>query len=364
MNKKNLQISHIGRKFFALFTIYFAMFIIIFFSGELSNGIKNGINVSINLVIPSMFIFMIFANVIIKSKLKYIFSRPFRFLAKHIFKISENNIAIVILSLVGGYPVGAKLISNAVNNNEMSKQEASNMLCYCVNCSPAFIISGIGVTLFSNKVIGIYIYISQIIACLVTGFIMSFFNKKYIKPCNCITQTKKTSYSVLFVNSVNDAIKTMIIICGFIVAFSAFTPILCSLLKHFGHEYSYIVQGVWEVTTGCNNLSSLSGQNSILLSTAFLSFGGICVHLQVYAMISKCDINMTKFFITRIVYVLISVVSIKAMLMLSPTALNCVTYNKNITKDIYSVSPAATIFMILLSVILLFFTKKSDNIKS
>ncbi|MFZ2537799.1 MAG: hypothetical protein WAX04_02720 [Oscillospiraceae bacterium] len=359
MKKKLLRFS---RQFLILITIYFAMFLIIFFSSELSSGIKNGINVSINLVIPSMFIFMIFSNVIINSKLKYSISRPFKFLSKYVFRISENNIAIVILSLVGGYPVGAKLINNAVNQNSLSQDEASNLLCYCVNCGPAFLISGIGVSIFSNFKIGLYMYLSQIIACVATGFIMSFFNKDCIKNHISKTNFQSTSYSVLFVKSVNDSVKSMTMICGFIVAFSAFMPMVSIMLTYLGSEYSYIVQGFLEVTTGCNNLSAISSPNAILLATAFTAFGGVCVHLQVYAMISSNGVKMTKFFILRVIYTLISVLAMKAFLILSPATINCINYNANIKQDIYSVSPTATIFMILLAIMLLFFTKKSDRI--
>ncbi len=359
MNKKLLRFS---KRLLALIVIYFAMFLIIFFSSELSSGIKNGINVSMNLVMPSLFIFMIFSNIIINSKFKHIVSRPFKFLAKYIFRISESNIAIVILSLVGGYPVGAKLISNAINQNSLSRDEASNLLCYCVNCGPAFLISGIGVSIFSSFKIGIYMYISQIIACVITGFIMSFFNKNCIQNNISKNTSKSIPYSVLFVKSVNDAVKSMAIICGFIIAFSAFMPMVSVILKYLGSEYGHIVQGFLEVTTGCNNLSEISSPNAILLATAFTAFGGVCVHLQVYAMISQNGVKMTKFFILRIIYTLISILSMKLFLTLSPATTSCISYNSNIKQDIYSVSPTATMFMILLAIMLLFFTRKSDKI--
>ncbi|MEG0692892.1 MAG: hypothetical protein RR444_07400 [Oscillospiraceae bacterium] len=359
MTKKILQFA---RQFSILILVYFIMFMIIFFSKELSSGIKNGINVSMNLVIPSLFIFMILSNMIINSKLKHIISHPFKILAKHVFHISQNSMAIVLLSLVGGYPVGAKLINNAVSQNSLSREEASNLLCYSVNCGPAFLISGIGVTIFSSFQVGLFMYLSQIIACVTIGFIMSFFNKE-IKSYH-IPNDKKESipYSILFVKSVNDAVKSMAIICGFIVAFSAFMPMVSVLLKHFGSEYSYIVQGFLEVTTGCNNLSSVTSPNGALLATAFTAFGGVCVHLQVYAMISPNGVKITKFFILRVLYTIISVVSMKVMLALSPATTNCISYNPNIKQDIYSVSPTATIFMISLAIMLLFFTRKSDSI--
>lgn len=360
MNKKT---GHIFKQLFLLVSVYFILFLIIFFSTELSSGIKNGMNVSMNLIIPSTFVFMIISNIIIHSNLKYVISRPFRFLAKYIFRISEHNLAIVILSLVGGYPIGAKLISNAVSQNRMSREEASNLLCYCVNCGPAFLISGIGVTIFSSFQIGLFMYLSQIIACVCIGFILSFFNRKFKKTDNPQRENESCSYPALFVNSVNDSVKSLAVICGFVIAFSAIMPIVSIPLNRLGGNYAAILQGFLEVTTGCSSLAGLPSSSSILQAAAFTAFGGICVHLQVYVMISQNHIKMTKFFIFRILYTLISVFSMKLLLAISPETANCISYNSNVNPDLYSVSPIATIFMILLGIMLLFFTKKSDKMK-
>lgn len=355
MDKKKRLSSFLTRGL-VVAIIYFIMFLIVFFSKELSAGIKNGINVSMNLVIPSMFIFMIFSNMIINSKLRDTISAPFGFLAKHIFRIEKSQIAIVILSLVGGYPVGAKLISNAVSQGTLEKKQAENMLCYCVNCGPAFLISGIGIAIYQNFRIGLYLYISQVAACLLIGFILSFFSKheKTNKP---VSEVKKTSYSQLFVGSVNDSVRSMAMICGFIVAFSAFMPIINELLGYLGFSYSHIVQGLLEVTTGCNSLAELPHVQGIILTTIFTAFGGICVHLQVYSLVGN-GIKMTKFYIMRIIYTAISVFTMQGLLMLSPDVLTVISYNSNVKSDIYSVSPTATIFMILLAIMLLFFSKK------
>ena len=358
------RIFQISGKFSLLILVYFMMFLVLFFSKELSLGIKTGIDVSINLVIPSLFIFMILSNIIINSKLKHYITRPFKFVSKYVFRISQSSMAIVLLSLVGGYPVGAKLINNAIDNNTLTTKEASNLLCYSVNCGPAFLISGVGIALFSSVQVGLLMYLSQVISCSIVGFILSFFGRNC--PTLSIKQEKQSncSYPILFVKSVNDAVKSMAIICGFIVAFSAFMPIVTAVLTQLGSEYGYLVHGFLEVTTGCNNLMNISSSNTILLATAFTAFGGVCVHLQVYAMISPNGVKMGKFMLFRILYTIISVSLMKIFLSISPVTVNCISFNPSIKQDTYSVSPTSTVFMISLAFMLLFFSKKSDTINT
>lgn len=356
------RIQSVLKKSFLLVVVYFVMFLIVFYSKELSEGIKNGINVALNLVIPSMFLFMILSNIIIQSNLSNIVSRPFHFLSKWVFHIPKENITIVVLSLVGGYPVGAKLLGDAVRRGEMSPQLAERMLCYCVNCGPAFLISGVGTAIFGSQKLGLYLYLSQIVACLVTGFLCSFGIKR--NPQESVpVPAYSASGSVLIVGAVNDAVRSLGIICGFVVAFSSFMPITELLLHYLNPEYATVLQGLLEVTNGCNNLVDYTASNRILLAAVFTAFGGICVHLQVCAMLKSTGIRMGRFFLYRIPYILVSAGVIQLFLTLFPDTVSTLSYNRSIHQEIYSVSPAAAIFLLLLAVMLLFFTRKPDRIK-
>lgn len=357
--------SSLIKKSFILCFVYLILFLIIFFSKELSIGIKNGIAVSLDLVIPSMFTFMIFSNIVMNSNIKNIISRPFTFISKYLFKIRNDHFSIFILSLIGGYPVGAKLIGNAVQQNNMTKETAEKMLCYCINCSPAFLISAVGVSIFSNIKIGLMLYAAQVITCIIIGIICGLTSPKTKSQNinNSNVKSKSKSLSVLVVCSVNDSVKALCIVCGFIVAFSSIMPLLSLLLENTNQSISLIFQGLLEVTTGCNNLKGFNLADPIILSALFTSFGSICVYLQMLAMLNGTGIKLKRFFIYRIIYVIINLSVVKLFLNLFPEALSCVGLsNSNVTK-IYSVSPMATFFLILMSIILLFFCNKSDKLK-
>ncbi|WMJ23522.1 hypothetical protein RBG61_02290 [Paludicola sp. MB14-C6] len=360
----NTKIPYYLKNLFLLIMIYLLLFSIIFFSSELASGIKNGITISLNLVIPSLFIFMIFSNIIMKSSLCRIISYPFRFIAKHIYKISPQHITIVVLSLIGGYPIGAKLISNAVAEQKMSTITGEKMLCYCVNCSPAFLITAVGSSIFHNAKIGVLIFISQVIACLIVGFLTSkFYNNKdtsiQLKP----TKPPKIN-ATLIVNSVNDAVRSLIVICSFIVAFSAFMPLVGVFTQKLDPNLNIVIQGLLEVTTACNALRDLHSPHVILYAAIFTAFGGICVHLQVCAMLKGSNIRLRKFYFYRIIYTAISGLIVFFYLKLFPNTMNCISFNTSQSTKTYSVSPAATLFLILLSILLLFFCKKSDKMKA
>lgn len=354
--------SYYLKKLTLLSSVYFAMFLIVFFSKELGLGIKNGIAVSLNLIIPSLFIFMIFSNILTNSSLCRLISRPFRMVATHILRITQRQMSIVLLSLIGGYPIGAKLIANEIKHDRMSAKTGSVMLSYCVNCGPAFLISGVGIGIFNNYKIGVIIFISQLIACFSVGFVASFFIKGEPNFIPMPVTTDKQPLGTLMVNSVNEAVKALCVISGFIVAFSAFMPVVAVYTKTLPKELSMLLQGFLEVTTACAALGDWAFGNTIVMAAAFTAFGGMCVLLQVSAMLYGTGVKLRWLLISRVLYTIVSVVIVNFALTLYPNAFVCINLTQSQSSEVYSVSPVATVFMIFLSLMLLFFSRKSDRI--
>ena len=116
---------------------YSAIFLLLFFSKEITQGIQNGIDICLSLMIPSTFLFLILTDILSRSRAGRVLARPFSFLSK-IFKIRPCDIDIVILSLIGGYPVGARILADRVKSGMIDHRSASRMLAFCVNSSPAF----------------------------------------------------------------------------------------------------------------------------------------------------------------------------------------------------------------------------------
>lgn len=372
------------KKSIKLISLYIFLIYIIYYGVDIIAGVRKGIDISLNLVIPSMFIFIVISNFILASNLKNIISVPFNFITSKLFKINSLETAIFILSLIGGYPVGAKLLANSVNAKYLSPQKASILLSYCVNCGPAFLISGIGGVILGNAQLGIFMYISQIFACLIVGFISSFLlsNNIELQPINSTksTQTLQTTQttqttpttptSKLLVTSVIDAVKSLSIICGFVVFFCAISPILINIFSNFIDEV--LLNGILEVTAGCNLVTTLNPLQGILYASCFVSFGGICVILQIFAMLLNTGISMKYFFLFKPLYILINVGITYIFLNLFPDTIstfkdfcvtNCYSNGQPFQQNLYSVTPLATIFMIILAILLLFFSTKYDIIE-
>lgn len=327
-------------------------------------GVKEGVDVVVYTLIPSLFIFMILTGILCSphSPVAAILARPFSLFTKNLLNIEPSLFTVVLLSLIGGYPVGAKILDEYVVAKKISTQTAQKMLGYCVNCGPAFLITGVGVALFGNVTIGIFICISQILACLIIGVVSSFLYKSTPKddllidstntvPSNVLTE--KHSFSLTLVKSVNSSIRAMATLGGLVVLFCGITaPFVLFVSEHLG-DFSAVIKGILEVTSGVLAINTSNLSHKIELICAATAFGGICVHLQVIALTTHIKFSYKRFLLLRIIYTAISVEFIKLFMNLFPQTLSCMTANTSIVTSVSSKSPYALILLCFLCFIYL-----------
>ena len=76
-----------------------------------AQGARDGLTLCAGVVIPSLFPFVVLACFLTNSGLGELISRPFSPITRYILKLPSSCGCAVIMSMLGGYPVGAKMSS-------------------------------------------------------------------------------------------------------------------------------------------------------------------------------------------------------------------------------------------------------------
>ena len=193
------------------------------------NSIASSIVLCASVIIPSLYPFGVCTLYFLKSGIfeRLDFVSP---VTLKLFGLSAYPFFIFLFSLVGGYPIGTKLLNEAVNDKILSPDSARKMSRFCVNAGPAFIISAVGSSILGNKKLGVVLFVSHILSSLI---ICRFFgkvtaqnpqNKDFINPIdNFVLSASQTSSSVLSV-------------CAFVILFSVFT----GYIEYFANEFMSI----------------------------------------------------------------------------------------------------------------------------
>lgn len=249
------------------------------------NGAIYGLVLSSSVIIPSIFPFSVFVLFILKSNL----------LNKlKIFNLNPNVFSVFVLSLIGGYPIGAKLINEAVELKKIDKSTAKNMLNFCVNAGPAFIILAVGGGILNSKKLGYVLFFSHILSSL---FLFAI-SKKHTNQKQ--TDNNKTNVNVIenFVSSVSESAAATLSICSFIVVFS----VILNYLNFYSNRFEIFkkLRLLIEVT------NAISQTKNIIFISFLLGFSGICVWFQVFSQVKNFKIHYFKFILFRILHGLLS----------------------------------------------------------
>lgn len=242
-------------------------------------GVIRGILLCGRVIIPSLFPF----TVCILGLLNSSFFDFFEFLSpitKKLFSLSGKEFSYFILSLLGGYPVGAKLLSES----EIPKEKASFMLNYCVNGGPAFIVSAVGLGILSSKEMGYVLLLSHILSAVILCMALGPF-----MPVVTAKSQKVSGINPIdnFILSTSKASETILSICGFVILFSGINAYITrSPLKS--------ISLLLEVT------NAVTYTKNIYLISFLLGFSGVCIWFQVLSAAKGIKINFYLFILARV----------------------------------------------------------------
>ncbi|MBQ4568611.1 MAG: hypothetical protein IJA62_00915 [Ruminococcus sp.] len=268
---------------------------LLIFPKECRNGGTNGAYLCIQVLIPSLFPFMVLSSFITESGLSAHLPQWMNKATMFIFNLPGCCTLTILLSLVGGYPVGASGIKSLWKQKMITKDQAKRMALFCVAAGPGFLVTYIGAVMTRNLKTGYILLVSQIVSVLILGILtgLSAKREETINPCS--NAQIEIAPARAIIPSVTKAINSCALMCALVVIFSSASEVLITLIKD-NPSVKWIV-AMFEITNGVKILAQ--GYPTALLSAA-CGFGGLCVHFQVLSQLRGLGISKLVFFIFRI----------------------------------------------------------------
>ncbi len=257
-------------------------------------------------LLPSMFPFFVLSSILIEIQFSRYIPYFFKKFFYNIMGIRDTMVSIFILSMLSGFPNNARMIRLLYQQQDISLEEADRSLIFCHFSNPIFVFSVVGVIFLKNKIFGIIIWISIFLGNIILGIFT-----RNMTSTNQYDYTEKEddcqSISKIIIHSIQSSIDSCLLILGILTCFFIFSHLVLYHI-HLSIYSSTIVKGILEITMGIQSLSYLSISNvyKVVISTMFLSFGGLSVHMQVISQIADTDISYHSFLNARIIHSIIS----------------------------------------------------------
>ncbi len=114
---------------------------LLIFSKECADGAFSGVEMCINVLIPSLFPFMAVSSFTVKSGISDFLGKPFGKIMKSVFGLSPCFAPILLLSVTGGYPIGAKSCNELYKNGNAGTEECKRASMFMVCAGPGFLVT-------------------------------------------------------------------------------------------------------------------------------------------------------------------------------------------------------------------------------
>ncbi len=288
------------------------IYIALRFNEECTRGMEKGIGFCLEVLIPSLFFFMVIAAYLVQSGICEFLCRPLKGLSRMLFRLPPQATAVILLSMIGGYPVGASCAAIMADEGQLSPSQAAKTAYIAVAAGPGFLINYIGTALLGNPQAGYVLLGAQIAAVIVTGIIVGHTVKS--EPLAHSVGRKKVGGNLL-VGAVQNAARSAFGMCAMVIVFCALGEVVDAVIP--SKQVCDIASAMLEITNGCNRISGIV---PLYVTAFFVGFGGLSVHFQIFSLLGKVPLKKTLFFLFRIIEGIIAAAATYIYLMVTPTA--------------------------------------------
>lgn len=309
------------------------------------DGLRKGLTVCGMSIIPSLLPFAVVSDFLVRSGFSRVVGGKISPVTQKLFRLPGAAGCAIIMSLVGGFPIGAKMTAQLIEGGEITSVQGRRMMIFCVNAGPAFVIGTVGTAMLASRKAGLILFVSMTITSVLVGIMSRFFADTEDE----ISEKKAIDFNAgVLTESVRSSVNTMLEICGWILLFSGLNAVIIRL--PVGEA-----AGVWltmlnEVTNGC---MCASGRFPTCILALVLGWSGLAVHFQLLPYLKKMNMKITRFWMGRLIIGGVATAVAWLLFRIFPCEISVFNSATGLVSKPYSVSVPAAVGMIVLSVLML-----------
>lgn len=316
------------------------------FAKETSKAARDAIYLCLDVVIPSLFPFFVLSRVTVPYLRNFSCPRFLRRLVQGLIGLPYYVLPTLVLGYLSGYPTGAKLARDMMDDGLLDSNQASKVIAVANNCSPLFLIGTVGAGLFKSVRIGFILLAIHWVSGLLAAFILNRLLKNGqidLKNGRMVFESnqaeRENSIAAIIPGAIEDAAILSIKVTGYIVLFAVlsellyklgFFSLLGNLLSQIlpesliGNSLVAVLRGIMEIASGSNAIA-LTVNTPVIVQLALVSFicgfAGFSVHTQVMGIMKGTGVKYRVFLLGKILHGTIACILTIMVLRLLPVSL-------------------------------------------
>ena len=341
---------HIRRKplltfIMALFVGLFTIALVWFPKPGFDAGLS-GLKIFLDVVFPSLLPFFILSDLMLGLGLVRalgVFLEP---LMRPLFNVPGVGAFALSMGLAAGYPMDAVITAKFRENGDCTRIEGERLLAFTNTADPLFMFGAVAVGMFKSPALGMLFALAHYLSAFIVGITFRFYGMRQEgKRPRLLATTHKYDQPIwkraylemmrsreedgrpfgrLLGDAVNESVRTLLMIGGFIVFFSVFLRVLSEVgfiglttpiftvvfqLLHLNqHLIQPMINGIFEIDIGSATTAQAAAPliQKISMISAIIAWSGLSVHAQVASVLTKTDIRMRPYFLARVYHALLA----------------------------------------------------------
>ena len=253
-------------------------------SARLRTAATDALSLCARSVIPALFPFLVVSSLLVSLGFGAWAAPLFSGLMTPLFHLPGQAGSALLIGLVAGYPLGARTAVELHQKGYLTRDETERLLCFCNNSNPVFLMNVLGLGVFHDIRIGLWLWLIHIGSALLTGLLCR--SKRRSSRESPRPAVSQPAFPSAFVSAVRDSAVGMLFICAFVTLFYTLASPFSVLKFPFG-----------PLLVGCLELFSLTpclsaDAVSFVLAAACSGFGGLSVLCQTTAVLDGTGLSL------------------------------------------------------------------------
>ncbi len=272
------------------------LFAAVFLSSPARFGqsVLNGLMLWLTAIVPTALPLLVVLSLMVRSPAFLSLTRRLSPFAEKLFRIPGAGAGAMLLSLLSGYPAGARTVAELASEGRLQKGDVFYTACLASTSGPAFCL-GAAAAMFGSPAAGMVLFGSHLLAVWSAGFLLPRLTRHKAEPAPPPLPKAREPFSALLIS----AVQAVLSVGALIALFFCLKEMLFSILPPLSGYGEGVLSGLLEVTAGVSALANLKTPLSLALAAAEVSFGGLCVNAQQLSFLAGTGVKMLPFLLVK-----------------------------------------------------------------
>ncbi|MHB8757296.1 MAG: sporulation integral membrane protein YlbJ [Bacillota bacterium] len=354
---------------------------LVFFAEEGYHAAAEGLKLFLNVVFPSLLPFFVLSEIMLGMGVVHFMGVIFEPLMRPLFNVPGVGSFVLSMGLAAGYPMDAVITAKFRAGKLCSRIEGERLLAFTNTADPLFIFGAVAVGMFGLPRLGYAMAAAHYLSALVVGLCFRFYGVRaerlqlaggsgkgrvgarfstadaaddveapnvpgagdrgfmLVRAARALYKARQDdgrSLGKMLGDAVNESVRTLLMICGFIMLFSVMIRVLTAVglvawisqalapaLGIVGLSPNLVpsmLSGLFEIDVGtvAASLAQAPFLQKVAVASAIIAWSGLSVHGQVMSVLSGTDIRMGPYVLARLLHAVFA--SVLTLFFVGPAA--------------------------------------------